>query len=241
MTGVEIAVLIWSASVPTTLIVCGYQIHKKSKNDHKEYQHNFYHYIGNKHAELEEEERPLMLALPAPREEQPQRESLRQRFRAAWDLQKAGMEELKAREEYKKKLEEPPTPEPLPAKVPLSLAQMRNADDDETAMDYYDIVTDMFIGLIKHSQTLEQRYPEVKLIRDTSKSGYPGIVSTSVLTKAQWEHAMAKDGIFWEAMVLEVNERGNTILTIDHEYRLEQWLVKQGYEFEKEGESEEEE
>lgn len=261
MNGVDVAVFIWSGSVTATILICGYKIHKKSKSDAKHYQHNFYHYMGNRHAQLEEEERPLVLALPEPRWEQPQRSAL-SRFAEAYRIEKEILEKKKAAERFAAEerkirytpterlvppipeVEEPVVSEPEPeipeVKVQLSLAQMRNTDDDlEVSMGYYDIVTDMLIELIKHSQMLEQRYPEVKLIRDTSKSGYPGLVSSNVLTKSQYDHAMADGGIFWEAGVLETNDKGKVVLALDHEYLLERWFLREGYEFEKEEEENE--
>lgn len=249
MTGPEIAVYIFSSSVTTLIITVGYKIHKGAKRDHEHYQHNFHNFIGIRYAQLEEEERPLVLALPEPRQEQPKRNIL-SRFAESYQIEKELLQEKKEAEKLRRKEEKvryTPTEKldpsmlliPAETKMPLSLLEMKRSNDIEVATEYFTIVTDMLDALVEHSHKLEEEYTEAKIIRDTSRSGYPGVVSTNVLTHSQWDHTVAKDGIFWEAGLLEKNENNNTVLADDHKHLLKQWFVRIGFEFVGEKESEE--
>lgn len=102
---------------------------------------------------------------------------------------------------------------------------------------YYKAIADIRWIVTEHyCRLLSRKDGIVKIIRDDSSTGYPGLVAKAgdsdkgKLDYKQWAHCCKKDtGIFWDAGVLITDDEGNVILDPDEKDNLEAWFEDKGY------------
>src|SRR2546423_9846369 len=107
-----------------------------------------------------------------------------------------------------------------PEAYACKISEIRNR-----AMDHYNSLFDRTDGV-------------VKIIRDTNKAGYPGLVAKASdpegvksrkISRDDWDHCFKDGGILWLAGALTYDEEKNVIFHPEEKDRLEAWFQTKGY------------
>jgi hypothetical protein len=105
--------------------------------------------------------------------------------------------------------------------------------------EYYDAIAVIRWIVTEHyCMLLARKDGPAKIIRDSNKSGYIGLVApasaseqekSQKISREEWDHTCRVGGIFWDANVLEKDEEGNVILSPNEKENLENWFRSKGY------------